>query len=930
MTGFLYQVANALLEQYGDDMSRVTVIFPNQRAGLYLRQILRSKADHPVWAPSIISFRDLVQRESDLVVPDALFLTFELYKVYHRIIPTGEAFEDFYFWGQMLLRDFDEIDKYMVPAENLYKDLSRQKELDMAFDFLTDEQKLLIQSFWRGFEGERSESQEQFLKIWNKLYDVYVAFTDRLKDQGYAYEGSMYRQLAENLETHDWRQQSDVLWFAGFNALTLAEEKIIKHLLESHDTRIFWDIDDYYVHDRRQEAGRFIRSFRKDPHLKKTIPEVLPKNIGKGDQDVRIIGVPQYVGQAKLCSGLLQDTLEEFPELDQRRIAVVLADETLLLPVLHSLPEAVDTINITMGFPLIYAPLSGLIELFTELHLLSRDLDGKIKFHYRQIQAIENHPMMADHLPANRPWQNDREQRLYWDISSLAISPLYELIFRSTNGDFVSYLISILEELSVITGGGDMIAASHIHYFLKHLNRYKDMMDQEIGVDTFRRLFRQLVRMDKIPFTGEPLEGLQIMGVLETRNLDFDHIFVLGMNEESFPAGKNKHSYIPYNLRKAYDLPHFDQQDAIYAYLFYRLLHNAGRATFIYNTEGDDLGGEEMSRFLKQLIYEQPMPVRNILLRSKAHAGTTDSISVQQDATSLARLNRYMSPEANKMLSPSAINTYLDCNLKFYFKYVAQLYESDELEDNVDARTLGSLIHDGIEFLYTPYLGGEVSKEEVRKLNSSVPDAVMAGFRKHYKIPDSDTFEPEGKNIIAASVAERFLRKILEKDEMYAPFTVLGLEKEVAGIRKLSGGREIRVGGKVDRIDMKDGLIRIIDFKTGSDDNKFDGLDSLFTSSRNKAAFQTFFYAMLYSQNNEAISVVPAVYNRNALFQDRDPLFKDKVRKVRVTSLKPYAAYGQSLDNLLENIFDPEARYEQIESVKPCERCPYNVICQRV
>ncbi|MCA6075292.1 PD-(D/E)XK nuclease family protein [Fulvivirga sedimenti] len=928
MKGFLYQVAEELIREHGDDMSRVTVVFPNQRAGLYLRQILRTRAERPVWAPSIISFRELVQRESNLVVPDALFLTFELYKVYHKIIPTGEAFEDFYFWGQMLLRDFDEIDKYLVPAQNIYKDLSRQKELDMAFDFLSEEQKALIQSFWRGFDGDRSESQEQFLKIWNRLNDVYDAFTARLKEDGYCYEGSMYRQLAENVETHSWRQPGDILWFAGFNALTFAEEKIVKHLLGRPTTRIFWDVDEYYVNDKRQEAGRFIRAFRHDRQLKHTIPEVLPAMIGAGDQEVQIIGVPQYVGQAKLCSSLLQKTLEQNPELDQRRIAVVLADETLLLPVLHSLPESVQTINITMGFPLIYAPLSGFIELISELHLLARKQDGEIKFHYRQILAIENHPMMTDHLPAERPWKNEHEQRLYWNIPSLAITPLYRKIFADTDGDFVSYLISILEELSVISA--EQISNSHIHYFLKHLNRYREMMDYKIGVDTFRRLFRQLVRMDKIPFTGEPLEGLQIMGVLETRNLDFDHIFVLGMNEESFPAGKNKHSYIPYNLRKAYDLPHFDQQDAIYAYLFYRLLHNAGKAIFIYNTEGDDLGGEEMSRFLKQLIYERPMKVSNILLRSKANAGRTSPIMVPQDEETLGRLSRYTGRDTNKRLAPSAMNTYLDCSLKFFFRYVARLYESDELEDNVDARTLGSLIHEGIEFLYTPYLGKEVSPEDVKKLKPRIKDAVIAGFRKRYKIEDGEQYEPEGKNIIAASVAEKFLLRILDKDEAYAPFKVLGLEKKVEGRRLLKDGIEVYVGGTVDRIDMKDGLIRIVDFKTGSDSSEFDGLDSLFQEKRNKAAFQTMFYAVLYLSEADTDKVIPAVYNRDVLFQDADPLFYDKKLKSRVTSLSAYRQYEQELDQLLGKIFSPSAVYVQTENSKICEYCPYNMICQRV
>ncbi len=933
MNGFLYQIADQLQEAYGEDMSRVTVIFPNQRAGLYLRQILKERSGDPVWAPDIISFREFIQRESQLTVPDSLYLTFELFKTYRKVLPGTESFEDFYFWGQMLLRDFDELDKYLIPAKHLYRDLSRQKELDMTFDFLSSEQKDLVREFWSGFEDRHSESQVQFLQVWNRLFDVYEQYLTNLRKDGYTYEGSMYRELAEKIENHEWKRLNDCVWFAGFNALTRAEEVIIRHILEEKkEARVFWDLDASYVEDQRQEAGNFLRQFRRDELFGKTFPAELPDRLRQKGKTVEIVGVPQYVGQAKICSQYLEQVLESATDL--RRIALVLADETLLLPVLHSLPESVGAINITMGFPLIYAPLTGLIEQIAELQLFSRMIDGKLNFHSRYISRIENHPVVAPFVPAGRPWVEKREQRLYWDSELLNCSELYSLIFVDPGEDFVSYLTRILEELSVLVGSEDSMTAAHLHYYLKHLYRYSELIEGNISTDTFRRLFRQLARMDKIPFTGEPLEGLQIMGVLETRNLDFEHIFVLGMNEESFPGGKNKHSYIPYNLRKAYGLPHYDQQDAIYAYLFYRLLHNSSTVTCFYNTEGDQLGGEEMSRFLKQLIYEKPLEVNHQLLQNMASISESPEITTVQDEQTLRQLHsKYLDPEATTRISPSAVNAYLDCSLKFYFKYVAGLYEQEELEDNVDYRTLGNLIHYSVEQLYLPFLHKEVSANDVTGLMKEIPDAVTRAFRKMYHIEEGESFRPEGKNIIAAGVVEKYLRKILEKDRDYAPFTVSGLEVLIDSTVSLPDGRKIRCGGYVDRIDRKGDKVRIVDFKSGSDSARFKGVESLFdgdSKTRNKAAFQTFFYASLYYPDEVGLDIVPVVYNRNVLFQDGDEHFFDADIEHPVARYEPYREdYGRRLTALLEEIFSPDTTFPQTENLDKCRICPYNTICQR-
>ncbi|MEJ2003758.1 MAG: PD-(D/E)XK nuclease family protein, partial [Cyclobacteriaceae bacterium] len=536
---------------------------------------------------------------------------------------------------------------------------------------------------------------------------------------------------------------------------------------------------------------------------------------------------------------------------------------------------------------------------------------------------------------ANRPWVEKTEQRLYWEAELLRESSLYSLLFSHPEDGFVVYLIRILEELSILIGQEDAMTTAHIHYYLKHLYRYQDLVDKEIGVDTFRRLFHQLVRMDKIPFTGEPLEGLQIMGVLETRNLDFDRVFVLGMNEESFPGGRNKHSYVPYNLRKAYELPHYDQQDAIYAYLFYRLLHNSSSVTYFYNTEGDQLGGEEMSRFLKQLIYERPFEVKHHLLRNIACVNDSPEINPVQDERSLHRLQmKFEAPDAASRITPSALNVYLDCRLKFYFRYITGLYEQEELEDNVDARTLGNLIHFSVEQLYTPFLHKEVQPADVIRLEKKIPEAIEGAFRKMYHIKPEESFAIEGKNVIADGVAQKYLKKILEKDKLYAPFKVIGLEVLMNHDVELSDGRKVRCGGYVDRVDQKGDKVRIVDFKSGKDSAEFKGTDSLFKrneKNRNKAAFQTFFYSSMYYPEEIGLDVVPVVYNRNVLFQDADEHFWDSSWEGKVDRFGPYRdQYRKSLVSLLDEIFASDNTFPQTDDLDKCRYCPYNVICQRV
>ena len=367
MKTFLQEIAQKLTQQYSKDMGDMTVVFPNRRAGLYFREALKEYIDAPSWSPTILSFQQFVAGQSDWVVADSLQLIHELYSVYKKIMKGSEGFDRFYFWGQMLLKDFDEVDKYLVDAQSLYTNLSRQKQLDLSFDFLEPEQKELIRQFWQGFEDSKSANKDRFLQVWEKLGAVYANLNSHLGEQNMAYEGMQYKRLAENLDKHEWRHLTGPVWFAGFNALTEAEEKIISWLIINLKAQIFWDVDAYYLSDKRQEAGNFFRMYQRKNVFRKSFEADAKSNLCSGDKGITLLGVPQHVGQAKLAGQLLNQLLSKQPDIDLRKVAMVLADESLLFPVLHSLPEQVGAINVTMGFPLAFAPVNSLIESILEL-----------------------------------------------------------------------------------------------------------------------------------------------------------------------------------------------------------------------------------------------------------------------------------------------------------------------------------------------------------------------------------------------------------------------------------------------------------------------------------------------------------------------------------------------------------------------------------
>ena len=960
MKPFLKELAEEIFEKHGGQLDDLTIVFPNRRAGLFFRKYLAESIAQPVWSPNILSLEDFVRNLTTLQSLDKLSLIFKLYESYKKHNKAEEGFDRFFYWGEMLLKDFDELDRYLIDAQNLFTNLLRQKELDATFDFLTDAQKKIILDFWSNFDPNDSKEKRNFIKIWDILFKVYDSFTENLKANNQAYLGMMYREVAEKMEADELLIENQKVLFAGFNALTPSEEKIITWFVKNRSSEIFWDVDAYYFNNSIQEAGMFLRAYKEKAIFERSFEKEVPRNLEANEKTIKIIGISSKIGQARTLSQQVAEVLKigASPE----KTVVVLPDENLLFPVLNALPEAVDKVNVTMGYPLRNTPLYNLFEYLIEMQLKLRlSKDKKLSFPHRQVLAVLKHPSIINYnrvLATKNIKHIERNNRIFVADEELEKDEsLYPLIFRKVEaaGDIFDYLNDML--LQVVQNGEEdknTLEQEYAFHFYTQLNRFKEIVKEQnitLKLEVFLKLFRQIIQSIKIPFTGEPLNGLQIMGVLETRNLDFDNVFILSMNEGLFPAQGNLHSFIPYNIRKAYSLPTYDHQDAIYAYLFYRILQRAKNIQIFYNTESEALGGGEMSRYLQQLIYESDLNIEKVILSQEIETVEVKEIAILKNAKVMAGLDKYIVGKTveNKRLAPSALTTYLDCRLKFYFKYIANIKEPEALEEEVDAKVFGNILHEALEALYQNHIEKNktnvVKEADFKSLISGLEDCIDAAFGKHFGTPQGKKYKYEGRNVIVKEIIKKFTKKVLALDKSYAPFEVLGLEMgEADGIvldlNIKAGQRDITVGlkGIIDRVDRKENVVRVIDYKTGKDETTFSTVADLFDRSldkRNKVAMQTLFYSLLYQNkhSSKAAVMTPAVFNSKEMFGEKFDYrlkYKEQRKSIVLFDAKPFLEeYKGHLKALLEELFDVEVPFDQTDDVTKCGYCAYKDICRR-
>ena len=957
MKPFLYQVASLFYEKWGAEVSRLAFVFPNRRTGLFFQKYLSEVADIPLFSPTILTINDLFIQLSGKQSADRISMLFTLYDIYIRQSGSTETFDEFLYWGEMLLNDFDDIDKYMANARMLFSNVTDLREIENDFDFLSDEQIAAIRSFWSSFypRGD-TPNQQQFLAVWQVLYDLYEEFRATLAAEGKGYEGMIFREVVESMERGESPDLPyEQIVFVGLNALSVSEERFLAQLQKRKIADFYWDYVSDKVTDPDNKASYFVSRNRKSfPSSMKLPPEEKVKT------EIEVIGIPSGIGQAKHVYTLLSDWCKEAEMSSEEalRTAVILPDEHLLIPVLNAIPEQIRRINVTMGYPLAGTPVASLIEYILALQKNVRYIDRNPLFYFRDVLPVLNHRYILSTSPeiiSSLVKEITENNKIYISHTELGKTPLLEILFTPVTGveAFSDYLIKVLEELNKVMSAlsdeeeedapqrtNDLEQEFIFHYFTT-VNRMKEVMKDariEMKIDTFFRLLKRVTDTITIPFHGEPLSGLQIMGVLETRALDFDRLIILSMNEGIFPQRKAANSFIPYNLRRGFGLPTYEHQDSVWAYHFYRLIERASHVSLLYDTRSNGLQTGEVSRFVHQLHYHYEVPMRDKLVVYNVSSSKTPPLAVPKREDIMRRLDAYRKG-GSKAISASAINTYLDCPLKFYFSVVEGIREEEEVSETIESDVFGSILHKVMEELYKPFQGKMVTVDllkAIRKDTALLTGAIARAFA-------SEFFKTEvvcsltGQNYLIGEMIRKYVEKILERDGKLTPFVYIESERKINGLISLSDHSEIRLKGFIDRVDEVRDAIRIIDYKSGSGTTTFSSIESLFNKEekdRAKAVMQVFMYCWMYAHftENKGKTIQPGIYYVRSLFSDPfDPSVYHRIERGKSEKVEDFSGYAQAFEEglrgCLDEIFNPEIPFTQTPTGKACSYCPFKGIC---
>lgn len=962
MKPFLYQVATLFYQQYGAEIHRLAFVFPNRRAGLFFQKYLSEISEIPLFSPSILTINDLFMQLSGMHPADKIQMLFRLYELYKQRSGSSESFDEFIYWGEMLLNDFDDIDKYMVDARMLFRNVSDLKSLDDDFNYLSPEQVQAIRSFWSSFypKGD-SPNQQHFLELWEILYDLYAGLRTSLAKDGCGYDGMIFREVVEQLEKEP---MSDFLFdqvvFVGLNALSISGERLLLALQKKGVADFYWDYVGPWVTDPDNKASFFLERNLKLFPSRMQLPATEPVQA-----EIRVMGVPSAIGQAKQVYPILQALADEQQLTDESalRTAIVLPDEHLLVPVLNAIPEAIQHINVTMGYPLAGTPVAALMEYILTLQKNIRYIDRVPVFYFRDVLPILNHQYVMAAAPeevSQLVKDMTAGNRIYVHAADLNRHELLSILFTPVQNteELSDYLIHVLEALNACLRNNrpnpddeEMISNSTqttadieqefiFHYFAT-VNRMKEVMREakiEMRLDTYFRLLKRMTDLITIPFEGEPLSGLQVMGVLETRALDFDRLIILSMNEGIFPLKKAANSFIPYNLRRGFGLPTYEHQDSVWAYHFYRLIRRAKQVTLLYDTRTTGLQTGEVSRFVHQLRYHYQYPLIDELVVYDVASSAVPPISVQKTAEVEKLLSDFLSG-GPRALSASAINTYLDCPLKFYFSVLEQIQEEDEITETVERDIFGSILHKVMEDLYAPFKGKLVTADLLKLLRKDQPlltGTIARAFAELFF--KSSVVRPlEGENFLTGEMIRKYAEKILEQDARFTPFHYIESEKKVRATITLSDKRVVQLKGFIDRVDSLDRVLRIVDYKTGSGKLEFESVEGLFdkeAKDRPKAVMQVFLYAWMYQQLPEytGMPIQPAIYYLRTLFQRSfKPVVEQKKgrgKADKVNSFQDFASdFEDKLRQCLDEIFNLDIPFTQTETGKACAYCSFRGLC---
>ena len=1012
---FLEYVAEDIISKYGTDLSRIAVVFPNKRAALFLNEHLARLAGQPVWSPAYITISDLFRQHTDLKTADPIKLICDIHKSFTKCTGIDETLDHFYGWGQLLLADFDDIDKNMADADSIFCNLKDIHELD-DISYLDDEQKEMLARFFANFSDDiDSELKKRFLSLWSHFGDIYHDYNRRLTEQGIGYEGAIYRKVASEQTLH---LKYDKYLFVGFNLLQKVERVLFSRLMKENKAKFYWDFDEYYMPSPSPlpSGGALVGGYgipaiptqpacsvgalpggalvSSAPTNLNTSPSQhlnlsdFPNELDNTNRDIyanmrrpkhiRFISSSTENAQARFASNWL---LENDRYKAGRKTAVVMCDESILLPLMHSLPPEADKVNITSGFPLAMTPVASLVMLLFDLYTLGLRKKGTA-FNPHYLKKLMAHPY-ARHIKGVHLSQVHQPNS---PSQHLTTSTPHHL----TTSTILHHIATLIKQVGIATKPeGDALTQESVFRMYTILNRLATLADSgDLLVDntTLRRLVSQLVSTSSIPFHGEPVVGVQIMGVLETRNIDFDHLLLLSCNEGNMPKGVNDSSFIPYTIRKAHHLTTIDNKVALYSYYFHRLLQRARDITIAYNNSTDNGHTGEMSRFMLQLLVESGQKINHYCLTAKNHPTPLMPKPIQKDEATLSKLQQIT------RLSPSAINTYIRCPLAFYYQYIAHIQEPHPDPETIDNRLFGNIFHRAAYLIYKDITDRSplIEKAHIQAYLSNrtlLANVVDRAFQAEQCTPNN------GLQIINREVIIQYITKLLKIDQQLCPFSILAMEEEAkvytslsftipsegalvggygipaiptqptCSVGALKGGAlkggalvssaprtsaptkqyNLTIGGIIDRLDILTDKqtgkprIRVVDYKTGNQPSSpIKNIDEIFDpnnirSKHSNYYLQAILYSLIVSRskhwNPANHPVSPALlFIKQAATNAYDPTLL--IDKHPISDVTVYEEeFLTKLKHTLADIYSPDTPFTPTDDRKKCELCPYRMLC---
>jgi hypothetical protein len=957
MMDFLDRVAYRLYEQHGSSMERQVVVLPSRRAGLYLSRALARLSDKPQWSPSMMTVSELFRSFSDLMPADTETMIFELYGVYKNRYGDEMSFDEFWPWGEVIINDFNDIDLYMADADKLYSNISDMKEIDERFGGLTDEQTEIIRGFWRSFNpgSQAGEARLRFRSVWQKMAPLYSDFRDVMRQKNMAGDGMLCRDVAGRALAGTLKVQEGITWhIAGLNALNNCEKTLFRFLRHLGQAKFYWDDAHFFMDEQDHKASFFIRenkrSFVNELGPFENRESVLPRG------NWQIIDTPSDTAQARLVSQLL-DNKEIIEEHDLTSTAIILADEKLLMPVLTSLPPSVEDVNVTMGHPFRFTSLYSFLKQLMSLLHSARAGNGTVTYRSEEVITLLRHQYFR--LIAGDDGERVVSEIIKGNMIRVNAAMLAENLqagrFFTVPEDGAGvpeYLVSVMERLEEATFAAETegvrlsIDREYLRMAMNSTVRLANRIrtyNLNLKSDTCMRLLDRVFRKLIVPFSGEPLKGIQIMGVLETRALEFTNIIFLSLNEGIFPGMSYDNTYIPYNIRRAFGLPTVNEHESIYSYYFYRLLRKPARGWFTYNSTAQGLNSGEMSRYLVSMSYNPLFSPKHTTVHISVGRSRMipEALSKKPEHNRILLDNYSTGNDGGRYLSPSAVNTWVNCRMRFYYRYVCGMPEEEMLEKDIDQRRFGNIMHDTMKRIYDPLRGLNGAGKLISNIlqdRGKIRDTIIASAMEEMRW-DRDTLMA-GKGVIILDVLERYVNEVLDYDADNNDLTLLHLEDDFSGVLNVATDRgevRIRIGGRADRVDNTGGVIRVVDYKTGSPKQEGFTPEGLFDEekdNRNDAFMQALLYCTLIRESHPGRLVLPAIYWVQQLTSpDYSPYAPvpglDGNDAGRQAWEQFMTEFRSGLHQTLSRIFSGDEDYIMTRFERRCTNCPYRTLCRR-